>query len=115
VPRYRLHASCTTIAILAVFLLSAAAPVARGQSTATTSLRGRLAFVEPAFRRVTVLPDGESRLVELLVDEDCDVRQGDRELTLSDLVIQVGRLVTVGYRLENDRRVAESIIVEPEG
>jgi multidrug efflux pump subunit AcrA (membrane-fusion protein) len=115
VPRYLLHASCTTFAIFAVFLLSAAAPVARGQAPAVQSLRGRLAFVEPAFRRVTVLPYGESRVVELLVDEDCEVRQGDRELTLSDLVIQVGRQVTVGYRLEGDRRVAESIIVEPEG
>jgi hypothetical protein len=34
-------------------------------------------------------------------------------LTLSDLVIEVGRRVTVRYRVENDRRIAESIIVDP--
>jgi hypothetical protein len=66
-------------------------------------------------RRLAVLPDGEIKLVELLVADDSDVRLGDTEATLSDLVIQVGRRVTVHYRVENERRIAESVIVEPEG
>ncbi len=62
-----------------------------------------------------MLPEGEVKLVELLVADDGKVRQGDREVTLSDLVIQVGRRVTIRYRVEGERRHAESIIVEPEG
>ncbi len=76
---------------------------------------GRLATVEPAFRRLAVLPDGEVKLVELLVADDGELRQGDRAVTLSDLVIQVGRRVTIRYRVEDGRRIAESVIVEPEG
>lgn len=115
-PRSFPHAVCTTLAtIVAVFLLSAPAALARGQAPADRPLLGRLAFVEPALRRITVLPDGEARLLELFVDDDTEVRQGDRELTLADLVIQVGRRVTVRYRVEDERRIIQSVIVEPEG
>jgi hypothetical protein len=79
------------------------------------ALRGRLAIVEPASRRITVLPDGEADLVDLLVGDDSEVRHDDRELTLSELVLLVGRRVSIRYRLDNDRRVAQSVIVEPEG
>jgi hypothetical protein len=96
------------------FLLSAVALVAVGQTPAAESLLGRLAFVEPSLRRIAVVPDGEVRLLELVVTDDSEVRQGDRELTLPELVIQVGRRVTVRYRVEGDRRIAESVIVEPE-
>ena len=100
--------------IAAGFLLSATALVAVGQAPAAESLLGRLAFVEPSLRRIAVVPDGEVRLFELEVTDDSEVRQGDRDLTLPELVIQVGRRVTVRYRVEGDRRIAESVIVEPE-
>ena len=111
--RYLAHARYATIAITIVAILpSAAALAAREQEAAP--LIGRLATVEPALRRLAVLPDGEIKLVELQVADDCDVRQGDAEMTLPDLVIQVGRRVTVRYRVEYERRIAESVIVEPE-
>jgi len=100
--------------MVAGFLLSAAALAAVGQAPAAESVLGRLAFVEPALRRIAVVPDGEVQLFEVLVADDSELRQGDRQLTLSELVIQVGRRVTVRYRVEGDQRVAESVIVEPE-
>lgn len=95
-------------------MLLSAAPI-RARDQDGVPLTGRLATVEPAARRIAVLPDGEVKLVELLVADDGEVRQGDREVTLSDLVIQVGRRVTIRYRVADERRLAESIIVEPEG
>jgi hypothetical protein len=98
-----------------VFLLSAAAIFARGQDPSNLSLRGRLAIVEPAARRIAVLPDGEAHLVEMMVDNDGEVRYEDRQLTLSELVLLVGQRVSIRYRIESDLRVAHDIIVDPEG
>jgi hypothetical protein len=75
---------------------------------------GRLATVEPAGRRVTLLPEGSADLEELMVAADAEIRQGERLLTLEELVIQVGRRVTVQYREFNGRRMVRSIIVDPE-
>lgn len=80
----------------------------------TTALVGRLATVEPASRRVTFVPEGEVRRVEVFVAERGTVIHDDSELTLADLVIQVGRRVTVLSRLQDNRRIADRIIVEPE-
>jgi hypothetical protein len=63
---------------------------------------------------VTLVPEGEVRRVEVFVAERGSVIHGESELTLTDLVIQVGRRVQVLYRMENDRRVADRIIIEPE-
>jgi hypothetical protein len=116
VPRYLPHASRTTLLIcLLVFVLSVAGAMARGQADASAeTLLGRLAIVEPASRRITVLPEGEVHLVEVFLDENGEVRLAERELTLAELVIEVGRRVTVRYRVEKDRRIAERVIVEPE-
>ena len=97
-----------------VFLLSAAAILARAQEPSNLALRGRLAFVEPSARRITVLPDGEVHLVEMRVDDSGEVRDEDRELTLSELVVLVGQRVSVSYRIESDVWVAHDIIVDPE-
>jgi hypothetical protein len=75
---------------------------------------GRLAIVEPAGRRITLLPEGSEDLEELIVAEDAEIRQGEREVTLEELVIQVGRRATVLYRELDGRRILRSIIVDPE-
>ena len=98
-----------------LLVLSATVLGAGDQDPAEQTVLGRLAFVEPSLRRISVVPDGEVRMSELFVDDDTDLRQGDRVLTLSDLVIEVGRRVTVRYRIDGDRRIAESIIVDPPG
>jgi hypothetical protein len=116
VPRCFRHNICTPLATMMAFLLlSNAAIASEGQVAAGQSLTGRLAFVEPALERITIVPDGEVHLFDLLVEDGSEVRQGDRVLTLSDLVIEVGRRVTVRYRVDGDRRIAESIIVDPPG
>ncbi|HUE85485.1 MAG TPA: hypothetical protein VMO26_05355 [Vicinamibacterales bacterium] len=116
-PRHLPHALYAPLAAtISAFLLSAVIGVARGQDDASApTLLGHLAFVEPAARRIAVLPQGEADLVDLLVADDGEVRQNDQKLTLSELVILVGRRVSVRYRIDNDRRVAQSVIVEPEG
>ena len=97
----------------ALGILSAAGVIAGVQEPETESqLAGRLATVEPAARRLTMIPDGEADLVEVFVADEGEVRQQDETLSLSDLVIQVGKRITVRYRLVNNRRVALSIIVE---
>jgi hypothetical protein len=101
--------------MVSVILLSAVVLGAGGQAPAEQTLVGRLAFVEPSLRRISVVPDGEVRMSDLFVADDTEVRQGDRVMTLSDLVIEVGRRVTVRYRIEGDRRIADSIIVDPPG
>ena len=80
-------------------------------------MTGRLATVEPGNRRLTIVPTGEIRRVEFFVAEDGEVLHVDRKLTLPDLVIQVGRRVTITYRVEpadGMRRVAMRIIVQPD-
>jgi hypothetical protein len=82
--------------------------------TATPVVVGRLATVEPARGRVTVVPEGEVNLVEMFVDENGRVEREGQTLTLADLVIEVGRRVTVRYRLSDGRRIVELMAVEPE-
>jgi hypothetical protein len=100
--------------MVAGVLLSVTVLAAGGQAPAAESLSGRLAFVEPSLRRIALIPDGEVRLSEFLVADEAELRQGERQLTLEELVIQVGRRVTMRYRVEGDRRIADSVIVEPE-
>lgn len=90
------------------------AAATEGWQAAPTNLTGRLATVEPANRRVTLIPEGEVDLLELFVAEGGVVAQDDRPLTLADLVLRVGRRITVTYRAEGSRRIADRIIVEGE-
>ena len=78
------------------------------------SLTGRLATVEPAARRITVVPDGAVDLVELFVAPEGKVTQGDRELSLAELVIQTGRRVQIDYYADGMRRLALRVTVEAE-
>lgn len=82
--------------------------------TAMPVVVGRLATVEPALGRVTVIPEGEVNLVEMFVDETGRVEREGETLTLAELVIEVGRRVTVRYRVSDGRRLVEHITVEPE-
>lgn len=77
-------------------------------------MNATLATVEPRQRRVAVLPEGESRLVDLFVPEDASITRGEEELTLGELVILVGSRVKVDYRMSDGRRDAERITVEVE-
>ena len=75
---------------------------------------GRLAIVEPSAARISLLATGEVKLREIAVAPDAEIRQGDRSLSLSELVIEIGRRVTVRFRTDGDRTVATNITVEPE-
>jgi hypothetical protein len=84
------------------------------QSPATIAgtISGRLATVEPARRRITIVPIGESQMVELVVAEHTEIIHAERPMVLPELVVEVGRLVTVAYRVEADRRIAERVTIE---
>jgi hypothetical protein len=103
-------AACAALTALSAFVASA-----RAQAAVDAELSGRLATVEPATGRITVLPEGEIRPTEVFAAADCEVRLEKRRLTLTELVIHVGRRVTIQYQLENDRRIARTITVDPEG
>ena len=100
-------------AAMCTLALSASAYSQEGGSRLAT-IAGRLATVEPANRRITLIPRGEVELFEIFVAEAGELRLEDQRLTLADLVIQVGRRITVSYRTEGVRHVAERIIVEPD-
>ena len=103
--------SVVVLSVAAVLSIAAAASRVQ-QATAGTSLLGRLATVEPALRRVTVLPKGEVNLMELFVAPDAELLDGERKVSLPELVTQVGRRVAVSYDVENGRRVIRSLTVE---
>jgi hypothetical protein len=103
------------VAFVAVMCMLHTDVATQTQPQPDRSLSGRLATVEPANRRVTIVPDGEVSLVEFFVAEDAKVVQGERALSLPELVIQVGRRATIAYRDDGNRRVAEHLVIEPEG
>jgi hypothetical protein len=82
------------------------------EPTTVPDVVGRLATVEPSNRRVTIVPEGEVELVEMFVAADGRVERDGRSLSLADLVIEVGRRVTVSYRVTDGRRLVERIVVE---
>jgi hypothetical protein len=75
-------------------------------------LAGRLATVEPAARRLTVVADGAETLTEVLVQEGTEVMRGTRPISLSELVTFVGSRVIVLYHVENGVRLPSSVTVE---
>lgn len=100
-------------AITLSVLLSFSWPAAAGQEQSgdPPALIGRLATVEPSTRRITMIREGDVDLIELFVSDDAVVELGDRQVTLTQLVIEAGRRITVNYRLDGERRVAVRIIV----
>lgn len=51
-------------------------------------------------------------MVELVLAEHAEIVHLERALSLPDLVVEVGSLVTVGYRIEGGRRIAERVTIE---
>lgn len=103
-----------TVSILLVAVVCTSG-VALAQEHPAAELRGRLATVEPASRRLTIVPDGASERVELFLGDQGQLEYEERQLTLTDLVIQVGRRVAVYYRVDDGaRRIIERLIVEPD-
>ena len=100
--------------LLTLLISVAAGAMLRDQQTDTASLVGRLATVEPAARRLTLLPEGTADLVEVFLTEDAAVVQDETELSLSELVIHTGRRIQVEYQLESGRRIGLRVTVEPE-
>jgi hypothetical protein len=101
--------------VLAVLIIVSFGSDASSQQPPTAAelvLMGRLATVEPSARRISVIPDDSADRLELLVADDVAVVQEAEELTLADLVIQVGRRVTVRYRLDGDVPTARTITVD---
>ena len=84
------------------------------QSSATDvrKIAGVLATVEPAARRITIVPAGESKTVELAMAERAQILSAEEPMTLRDLVLHVGSRVVVDYRDTGSGRVAEIVTVE---
>ena len=75
-------------------------------------MTGRLATVQPALRIITLLPEGDTEIVELVLAPDAKIIHLDRELTLPALVVEVGSRVVIDYRVEGDRKIVARITVE---
>ena len=73
------------------------------------SVTGRLAIVQPALGLVSILPDGEATTVELVVPPEAIILEAERQMSLVQLVVEVGRVVAVEYVVDANRRVATRI------
>lgn len=74
-------------------------------------LTGRLAIVQPALALVSIVPEGESTTVELVVSPDAIILDAEQRMSLVELVVEVGRIVAVDYEVEGSRRVATRITI----
>src|SRR5262245_59888877 len=52
------------------------------------TISGRLATVSPALRLITLVPEGETKVVELVVAAEAPILLQRSELTLEDLVVE---------------------------
>ena len=75
------------------------------------SATGRLAIVQPAMGLVSIVPVGESTTVELAVSPEAIILDAERQMTLVELVVEVGQVVAVDYLMEGSRRVATRITI----
>ena len=100
-------------AIRLIVLVVALGTLAQAQQE-DTSLRGRLATVEPSARRIALVAEDDSRLTEVIVAEDGEILQDDERISLAHLVTLVGNRIEVRYRVEKGVRVARRLIVERE-
>ena len=89
--------------------------IVQSPMTIEETISGRLATVEPARRRITLVPVGDVAMVELDVADTAQIVHADELLSLPALVVQVGKLVTVAYRREGKRRIAERVTIEAWG
>ena len=51
-------------------------------------------------------------MVELVIAERAHITHAERPMTLPELVLEVGSLVSVTYRLESGRRIADAVTIE---
>ena len=100
------------VAILSTLNRAGAQDIVQSPAIIAGTISGWLATVEPARRRMRLVPVGEARMVELDVAEHAVIVQAEQPLSLPDLVVQVGKLVTVAYRLEGHRWIAERVTIE---
>jgi hypothetical protein len=100
-------------AVLAVAFTTRAASSVHQEFGEEVAMIGRLATVEPALRRITLVPEGQSEVVAFVLDDSGVIWQSSRELSLPALVTQVGSRVKVRYSVENGIRLARSVTVEP--
>ena len=109
------HAFHLIVSVAAATIVSIGVAGAAGfvqtAEVAEATLTGRLATVEPARRRITMVPDGQSETVEFTVHADAEILQESDEVSLSVLVIEVGRRVDVNFRVVGGQRVAYKVTV----
>ena len=86
--------------------------IVQSPATIEGTVSGRLATVEPARRRITLVPIGEVTIVELDLADNAQIIHANELLSLPALVVEVGKLVTVHYRHEGDRRIAQRVTIE---
>lgn len=102
-----------TLLAVAICMLSAESSIAGGARHGSGDvLAGRLATVEPAARRVTVVPDGAEHRVEVLVAAGAEISERNGRLSMAELVTRTGRRVRVEFRVEGERRVVDRLTVE---
>jgi len=73
---------------------------------------GRLAGVETATGRLTLVPDGQTTMVDLILDAEGRIWKASRELSLAELAAQISSRIKVRYHLDAGRRIARSVTVE---
>jgi hypothetical protein len=105
---------CFRALFVVVIFAAVVCSLATVSAQPSSSLTGRLATVEPSNSRITMVPIGEVNLVEFFVLDDSELVHEEESLTLSQLVILVGRRVTALYQENEGRRIAMRITVEPE-
>jgi hypothetical protein len=98
-------------AVLAVAFSTRAASSVHHDVAEEAAVFGRLATVEPALRRFTLVPDGQSEAISFVLDEEGMIWQESRELSLPALLTQVGSRVKVRYHIENGVRLTRMITV----
>jgi hypothetical protein len=107
-----MKAASLSVLVLFAVLGAVAGAAAWQESAGATILVGRLATVEPANRRITLVVDGEESLTAVHVHEEAVVRDGEEGISLAQLVTLVGSRVTLSYEMQDGVRVTRSLIVE---
>jgi hypothetical protein len=84
----------------------------QGRAVTAAAIEGRLATVEPAASRITIVPKDGSIMVELAVVDATTILLDEQSLTLSDLVLHVGTRVWIDYREDAGMMIADAIRIE---
>lgn len=101
------------VLVVASFVDIAAVTHQRAAGAEMQVVTGRLATVEPAIRRLTIVPDGEVDLVEFFVAEDAELHRAGKPLTLAQLVIDTGARVALHYVVRDGLNLVRVVTVDP--